>query len=102
MSKSVVEWCCMGPDFGCCFSAFWYDKNRWPNGGIRGLILSAGNKIETYFRAQICSFVLGYFYYKYKPCIRVNLEIEGVENKGLETNNKVGFYRAFSRRETLG
>ena len=31
---------------------------------------------------------LGYFYYKYRPCIRVNLEIEGAENKGLEVNKK--------------
>jgi hypothetical protein len=36
-------------------------------------------------------FYEGYFYYKYRLCIRVNLEIKGAENKSLETNNKLGF-----------
>jgi len=33
-------------------------------------------------------FYEGYFYYKYRLCIKVNLEIEGAENNGLEVNKK--------------
>jgi len=36
----------------------------------------------------------GYFYYKYRLCIRVNLEIEGAENKGLGGNTKLGFVKS--------
>jgi len=36
LSKSGTKWCCPGPEFGCGFSACWYDKIRWPNGAIWG------------------------------------------------------------------
>ena len=55
-----------------------------------------GNKTETYFRAQIySSFFLGYFYYKFRPCISVNLEIERAENKGLETTQQTRVLERF-------
>jgi len=47
----------------------------------------------VFLGSDLLQFYEGYFYYKYRPCIRVNLEreVEGPENKGLETNNKLGF-----------
>jgi hypothetical protein len=55
MSKSGAEWRCPGPKFGCCFSVCWFDKNRWPNGGIPDPNLSAENITKSYFWAEICS-----------------------------------------------
>jgi len=40
---------------------------------------------------DLFQFYEGYFYYKYRLCIRAKLEIEGAENKGWETNIKLGF-----------
>jgi len=54
MSKSRPEWCCPGPEFGCGFSAYWYVKIRWPNGGILDPNFPAENITETYFWAEIC------------------------------------------------
>ena len=38
-------------------------------------------KSETYFLGQICYNFMGVIYYKYRLCIRVNLEIEGAETR---------------------
>jgi len=49
-------------------------------------------EVEIHERNFQCRFVQnfkGYFYYRYRPCIRVNLEIEGAENKLLATNTRV-------------
>ena len=47
------------------------------------------NKNKTYFYgSDLVPIYEGCFYYKYRLCIRVNLEIEGAENKGLESNTK--------------
>jgi len=53
--------------------------------------------ITFFFGLDLFQFYEGYFYYKYRPCIRVNLERErerereGAKNKSLETNNKLRF-----------
>jgi len=68
LSKSVAE-------FGCGFfsllvrenSAAEFDKQKITQNHILGL--------------DLFQFYEGYIYYKYRPCIRVNLEIEGAETR---------------------
>ncbi|KEH20009.1 hypothetical protein MTR_8g064580 [Medicago truncatula] len=40
-----------GGRFWTLFYGLWFGKNRWPIWSIRWPILTAENKIETYFRA---------------------------------------------------
>jgi len=49
---------------------------------------AGSEKQKRIFQCRFVPNFKGYFYYKYIPCIRVNLEIEGAENKGLEVNKK--------------
>jgi len=44
-------------------------------------IVETENKIVTYFVLDLFQFFEELFYYKYRPCIRVNLEIEGAETR---------------------
>ena len=51
------------------------------------MIFAQKHKNKTYFyRPDFVPIYEGCFYYKYRPCIRVNLEIEGAENKKQTTN----------------
>jgi len=48
--------------------------NRRPNGGIRGRTVETKN--ICIFGPDLFQFYEGYFYYKYRHCISVNLEID--------------------------
>jgi len=76
-----IEWCCSGPDFECCFSAFWWTKigGRMEEFGPE----FAGRKYNriVFLDSDLFQFYQGYFYYKYRLCIRVNLEIEGLKTR---------------------
>ena len=56
--NSVAEWWNSGPEF-----------------------TSRKYNINVFLGSDLFQFYEGYFYYKYRPCIRVNLEIEGVETR---------------------
>jgi len=56
-------------------------KNRCSNGGIRGPILHNNIFHKRTFGSDLLQFYEGYFCYKYRLCIRVNLEIERVETR---------------------
>jgi len=62
---------------------------RWDRNVARWC--AGGEKQERIFKCRFVPNFKGYFYYKCRSCIRVNLEIEEAENKGLERNNKLGF-----------
>ena len=61
--------------------AFCFDKNRRPNGGIRVPMSRNSFFRKSIFEPDLLQFYEGYFYYKYRLCIRVNLEIEGAETR---------------------
>ena len=81
LSKSGPELCCPGPDFLPGFGAFYYVKNWCPNGGIRGPMCRNSIFQKRIFGPDLFQFYGGYFYYKYRLCIKVNLEIEGAETR---------------------
>jgi len=71
-----------GGQFSTLFFGLWFENFRWPNGCIRWPILRRRNKNRNVFLSlDLFQFYEGYFYYKYRLCIRVNLEIEGVETR---------------------
>jgi len=80
-----------GARFLAACGAVCFDKNRRPNGGIRGPILHDIFFRKRIFGPDLLQFYEGYFYYKYRLCIRVNLEI-----KGAETTTKLGFVKSLS------
>jgi len=56
-------------------------ENQRPNEGIRGPILRDNFFQKRIFGADLFQFYGGYFYYKYRLCIRANFEIEGAETR---------------------
>jgi len=58
-------------------------ENQRPNGGIRDPILRGQFFFfrNVFFGPDLLQFYEGYFYYKYRLCIRVNFEVEGVETR---------------------
>jgi len=56
-------------------------KNRRANGGIRGPNCHISILQKRIFGLDLFQFYGRYFYYKYRHCIRVNLEIEGAETR---------------------
>jgi len=70
-----------GVRFWLSLGAVCYVKNRRPNEGIRGPISHDSFFRKRIFWPDLLQFFEGYFYYKYKLCIRANLEIEGVETR---------------------
>ena len=70
-----------GARFWLPIGGFWFVKNRRPNGGIRGPILHDSIFQKRIFGPDLLQFYEGYFYYKYRLCIRVNLEIERAETR---------------------
>jgi len=52
---------------------------EWWNSGPE--FTSRKYNINVFLGSDLFQFYEGYFYYKYRPCIRVNLEIEGVETR---------------------
>jgi len=67
--------------FWLYLGAFCFDKNRRPNGGIRVPMWRNSFFRKSIFEPDLLQFYEGYFYYKYRLCIRVNLEIEGAETR---------------------
>jgi len=57
----------------------------WQN---RSTISLRFRKIKHIFGPDLLQFYEGYFYYKYRHCISVNLEIEGAETRVQKGNNK--------------
>jgi len=88
LSKPGPEWCCPGARIWLWFFSLLVREKSVVEEQNRGSNLPAENITETYFWAKICSNFMRYFYYKYILCIRVNLEIERAENKGLKINKK--------------
>jgi len=78
LSNSVAELDSSVAEFALCFFGFSFVNFQWPNGAIRWLNLGP----------ELFQFYERYFYYKYRLCIRVTLEIEGSGNKGLKGNIK--------------
>jgi len=100
----------------CCKSdsklKFWIYQNRGLNGVVWGLNLVVvfqpvgtwnigGRRAKSgpefanrkynrnvFLGWDLFQFYEGYFYYKYRLCIRVNLEIKRTENNGLDVNKK--------------
>ena len=56
-------------------------KNQRLNGGIRGPISGDSFFRKHIFGPDLLQFYEGYFYYKYRLCIKENLEIEGAETR---------------------
>jgi len=56
-------------------------KNRSTIWQTRSTILRRFRKIKRIFGPDLLQFYKGYFYYKYRLCIRANLEIEGAETR---------------------
>jgi len=54
----------------------------------RSTISRRVRKIKRIFGPDFVPIYEGYFYYKYRHCISVNLEIEGVETRVSKDNNK--------------
>jgi len=80
--KIDVCWKCKtGARFWLSLGAIWFVKNRRPNRGIRGPILRNNIFQKRIFGPDLLQFYEGYFYYKYRLCIRVNLEIKGAETR---------------------
>jgi len=71
----------IGTRFLAAYGAVSFDKNRRPNGGIRGPILHDSFFRKCIFWPDLLQFYEGYFYYKYRLCIKANLEIEGAETR---------------------
>jgi len=90
--KIDVCWKCkIGARFWLSLGAVWFVKNQRPNGGIRGPILRNNIFQKRIFRPNLLQFYEGYFYYKYRLCIRVNLEIEKAEKWFRKATTKLGF-----------
>jgi len=66
-----------GVRFLAACGAVCFDKNRRPNGGIRGPISRDNFFRKRIFWPDLLQFYEGYFYYKYRLCIKANLEIVG-------------------------
>ena len=79
-TKSGSELAKSGPDFDCLWRLLVRQKRR-SNGGIRGPILRNNIFQKRIFGPDLLQFYKGYFYYKYRLCIIVNLEIEGAETR---------------------
>jgi hypothetical protein len=71
----------IGARFWLSLGAVWYWKNRRPNGKNRGPILRAVIFQKRIFGPDLVQFYGSFFYYKYRHCISVNLEIEGAETR---------------------
>jgi len=82
--NSGPKWSSLGPEL-CLrkehFGAFCCVKNRRSNGGIRGPNCRNSIFQKRIFGSDLFQFYGRYFYYKYKLCIRENLEIEGAETR---------------------
>jgi len=81
----------IGARFSAAELALSFVKNRstiWQN---RSTISRRFRKIKRIFRPDLLQFYEGYFYYKYRLCIRANLEIEGAETRFRKTTTKLGF-----------
>jgi len=59
--------------------------------GIRGPILRNNIFQKHIFGSDLLQFYEGYFYYKYRLCIRVNLETEGLKQRFRKATTKLGF-----------
>jgi len=71
----------IGARFWLSLGAVCYVKNRRPNEGIQGPISRDNFFWKRIFRPDLLQFYEGYFYYKYRLCIRANIEIEGAETR---------------------
>jgi len=65
-----------GAELALSFVKNW--STIWQN---RSTILRRVIKIKRIFEPDFVPIYEGFFYYKYKLCIRVNLEIEGAETR---------------------
>ena len=103
LSNSVAEWDGSVAKFAVCFFDFWFVKYRWPNGMARGPNCRDMEQQKHIFGPDFLQFYEGYFYCKYRLCIRVNLEIEGAETRVQKDNNKTKVCIEFvSWQQTLG
>jgi len=78
ISARFVEF---GARFWLSLGAVCYVKNWRLNEGIRRPILRDRFFQKRIFGPDLLQFYAGYFYYKYRLCIRANLEIEGAETR---------------------
>jgi len=81
-STILVRFVDFGARFWLSLGAVCYVKNRRPNEGIRGPISRDSFFFwKRIFGPDLLQFYEGYFYYKYRLCIRSNHEIEGAETR---------------------
>jgi len=81
LSTSVAELTGSVAEFECCFLSVGSTKIDGRMVQFGGRFCAGKIKQKLIFGARFVPVFLGFFYYKYRLCIRANLEIEGAETR---------------------